>query len=82
MVSTASPPRHPVCHHQLTRTGPPVFAKSHCLDFDKLAVTKAEFSTMDKVGIISRSTSPWVSPLHMVMKKEVSVGDLAAIIIG
>ena len=66
---TASPPCHPIRHHLLTHPGPPVFAKAHSLDPDKLAVVKAEFSTMAKVGIICRSTSPWDSPLHMVRKK-------------
>ena len=66
----ASPPRHPVCHHLLTRPGLPIFAKSHRLDPEKLAVAKAEFSGMEKSGIIRFSTSPWASPLHMVKKKE------------
>ena len=63
---TASPP----CHSLLTRSCPPVFAKSHPLDPDKLATAKAEFSAMEKAGIIYHSTSPWASPLHMAKKKE------------
>ena len=51
---TASPP----CHHLLTHPGPPVFAKPHSLDAHDLAVAKAEFSAMEKAGIIPCSTSP------------------------
>ena len=67
---TASPPRHKVRHHILTNPGPPIFAKARRLDPDKLAAAKAEFSAMEKSGIIRRSTSPWASPLHMVKKKD------------
>jgi len=66
---TAAPPRHKVRHHILTKPGPPVFAKARRLDPAKLAVAKAEFSAMEKAGIIRRSVSPWASPLHMVKKK-------------
>ena len=67
---TASPPRHKVRHHILTNPGPPIFAKARRLDPVKLAAAKAEFSAMEKSGIIRRSTSPWASPLHMVKKKD------------
>ena len=65
---TASKPRHLVRHHLLTNPGPPVFAKPRRLDPEKLAAAKEEFSPMEKAGIIRRSTSPWSSPLHMVIK--------------
>ena len=67
---TASPPRHKVRHHILTNPGPPIFSKARQLDPAKLAIAKAEFSAMEKAGIICRSTSPWASPLHMVKKKD------------
>ena len=67
---TAAPPSHQVCHHILTKPGPSVFAKALHLDPAKLAVAKAEFSAMEKAGIIHRSTSLWASPLHMVKKKD------------
>ena len=67
---TAAPPQHQVRHHILTKPGLPVFAKARRLDPAKLAVAKAEFSAMEKGGIIRRSTSPWASPLHMVKKKD------------
>ena len=47
-------------------------APSHshcCLDAAKLAVAKAEYSAMEKAGIISCSTSQWAFAFHMVKKK-------------
>ena len=67
---SASPPRHEVRHHLLTQPGPPVFAKARRLDPDKLEIAKKEFESMEKAGIVRRSTSPWSSPLHMVKKKD------------
>ena len=67
---TASKPRHGVRHHLLTTPGPPVYSKPCRLDPDKLSAAKAEFSAMEKAGIIRRSSSPWSSPLHMVKKKD------------
>ena len=57
-------------HHIITNPGPPVFAKLCRLDPKKLASAKAEFSAMEKAGIISRSNSLWSSYLHMVKKKD------------
>ena len=37
---------------------------------DKLTVAKAEFSALEKAGIICHSTSPWSSALHMVKKQK------------
>ncbi len=54
----------------LTQPGPPVFAKARRLDPDKLEIAKKEFESMEKAGIVRRSTSPWSSPLHMVKKKD------------
>ena len=61
---------HPIRHHLFTKPGPPVFSKYCRLDPDKLATAKAEFSAMEKAGIIRHSTYPWASPLHMVKKKD------------
>jgi len=40
------------------------------LDPDKLEIAKKEFESMEKAGIVRRSTSPWSRPLHMVKKKD------------
>ena len=64
--------RHGV-EHFITTTYPPVYAKARRLPPDKLAVAKAEFNTMEEMGIIRRSDSPCASPLHMVPKS--SGGD-------
>ncbi len=62
-------PTHGVEHHIHTGSHPPVFAKSRRLDPEKLQIAKAEFKRLESAGIVHRSTSPWVSPLHMVPKK-------------
>ena len=57
-------------HDLPTVPGLPVFAKTRCLDPEKLASAKAEFAKMEAAGIIQRSSFPWSSPLHMVMKSD------------
>ena len=54
-------------HHNITE-GPPLHSRARHLDADKLSAAKAEFSKMEKLGIICRSNSPWASPLHIVRK--------------
>ena len=61
------PTKHGV-EHFITTTGPPVHARARRLPPDKLAAAKAEFSSMESMGIIRRSSSSWASPLHMVPK--------------
>jgi hypothetical protein len=69
-VSKTLPPvSHQVVHHIVT-TGPPIAARFRPLDGEKLEAAKAEFRQLEAEGIIQRSTSPWVSPLHMVQKKD------------
>ena len=54
--------------HFITTKGPPVHARARRLSPDKLAAAKAEFNSMEAMGIIRRSSSSWASPLHMVPK--------------
>lgn len=56
--------------HFIPTVGPPVFARARRLDAAKLAIAKGEFATMERLGIVRRSNSPWASPLHMVPKSD------------
>src|SRR5450830_1451924 len=67
--STTPKPLHGVQHTKET-TGRPVFAKSRRLDPDKLRSAESEFRTLEGLGIVRRSDSPWASPLHMVAKPD------------
>ena len=53
--------KHNVEHHIQT-SGPPIHTRPRRLDSEKLRVAKAEFATMEDLGIIKRSDSPWASP--------------------
>jgi hypothetical protein len=61
-------PTHGVDNHIHTSSHPPVFAKAHRLDSQKLEIAKAEFKKLESAGIIRHSKSPWALPLHMVPK--------------
>ena len=54
--------------HYITTQGPPIHARARRLPPDKLALAKSEFESMEAMGIIRPSSSPWASPLHMVPK--------------
>ncbi len=62
-------PVHDVEHHIKT-TGPPLASRFQRLGGAKLEAARSEFESMEREGIIRRSTSPWASPLHMVPKKD------------
>ena len=64
---TQSSTKHGV-EHFITTKGPPVHARARRLPPDKLATAKAEFSRIQAMGIVRRSSSSWASPLHMVPK--------------
>ena len=63
----AARPSHDVSHY-ITTDGPPVHCKTHRLPPDRLAIAKAEFLEMEKMGIVRKSKSPWSSALHMIPK--------------
>jgi hypothetical protein len=51
--------------HFIVTSGPPLAAKFRRLDEAKLAAARAEFVQLEADRIVRRSTSPWLSPLHM-----------------
>ena len=63
-------PLHGVVHHIDTGSAAPVFTRPRRLDPEKHRIAKEEFLSLEKAGIIRRSNSPWVSPLHLVPKKD------------
>ena len=69
LTFSAKQPSHRVQLH-IPTTGPLVYAKARRLSPAKLAVAKEEFASMEELGIIRRSCSPWASPLHIVGKKD------------
>lgn len=60
-------PRHGVNHH-ITTEGAAAWAKPRRLDPTKLRAAKAEFESLERMGIIRPSKSQWSSPLHMAKK--------------
>jgi hypothetical protein len=57
-------------HHIKTTPGPPVCSKPYRLALDRLKLVKVKFEMMLEQGMIRSSQSPWVSPLHVVLKKD------------
>ena len=55
--------------HCISTSGPPTHAKARRLSPEKLDIARREFAEMEQLGIVRRSSSAWVSPLHMVAKK-------------
>ena len=49
---------------------------------NKLAITPHKFATMEKLGIVRRSSSLWASPLYMVEKKLQLLGAHVEITVG
>jgi hypothetical protein len=69
-ASKVLPPSSLGVKHFISTKSPPIASKFRQLDAEKLQVAKAEFEQLEREGIVQRSTSPWASPLHMVMKKD------------
>ena len=57
-----------VQHHILT-CGPPNFERARRLSPEKLAAAKIIFHQMVEDGICRPSSSPWVTPIHMIRKE-------------
>ena len=60
---------HDIQHHIITK-GPPVYAKFRRLSPAKLEAAKKVFRELESQGICQKASSPWSSPLHMVLKKD------------
>jgi hypothetical protein len=69
-VSKVLPPSSHGVEQFISTKGPPIASKFWRLDAEKLQAAKVEFEQLEREGIVQRSTSPWASPLHMVMKKD------------
>ncbi len=69
-ASKVLPPSSHGVEHFISTKGPPTASKFRRLDAKKLQAAKAEFEKLEREGIVQRSTSPWASPLHMVIKKD------------
>ena len=67
-----TPSKHGVFHYIKT-SGPPVFARFRRLSPTKLATAKKVFTEMESMGLCQKASSPWSSPLHMVIKKDGSL---------
>ncbi|XP_017892042.1 uncharacterized protein LOC108632162 [Ceratina calcarata] len=59
-------------YHHIVTTGPPVAERARRLAPDKLKAVKAEFKRLMEAGMITPSSSPWASPIHLVRKKNAS----------
>lgn len=55
--------------HHIETSGPPVHARARRLNPDRYKRVRAEFQTLQELGICRPSNSPWASPLHVVEKK-------------
>ena len=60
-------PKHGVKHY-IPTTGRPVQSRARRLPPDKLAIAKAEFDKLVKLGVCRRAKSEWASPLMVAPK--------------
>ena len=70
--SPLSPAGHGISHF-ITTSGPPIFSKFRRLAPDILAAAKKVFQDMEDMGLCQKASSPWSSPLHIVVKKDGSL---------
>ncbi|XP_068234148.1 uncharacterized protein [Palaemon carinicauda] len=66
------PAKHGIyCH--IKTTGPPMFTRYSCQAPDRLAAPKHTFVKMEEMGLCQNDSSPWLSLLHIVLKKDGSL---------
>ncbi|XP_068204611.1 uncharacterized protein [Palaemon carinicauda] len=53
-------------------TGPTVLVKFRHLAPERLAAAKQTFAKMEEMGLCQKTSIPWLSPLHIVLKMKVS----------
>lgn len=75
-LSAIKTPQHSV-HHHLETQGAPVFCRARPIPPKYFIQAKAEFQRMVSEGICRPSRSPWVSPLHIVQKKDGTIRPCA-----
>jgi hypothetical protein len=64
------PPSSHGVEHFISTNRPPIASKFRWLDAEKIQAANEEFEQLEREGIVQPSTSPWASPLHMLMKKD------------
>lgn len=64
------PPVDSDVYHHIITSGPPVSERPRRLSPDKLKAAKAEFRALVQAGICRPSSSPWSSPIHMILRKD------------
>jgi hypothetical protein len=69
-TSKVLPPSNHGVFHYLQTEGPPSASPFQQLDAERLAAAKADFMKIEAEGIICRSNSFRVSPLHLVKKPD------------
>ena len=68
-LSPGTAAKHGVQHYIKT-TGPSVHSRYRRLRHELSQIAKEAFAEMEKMGVCSKSASPWASPLHMTPKKD------------
>ncbi|XP_068245589.1 uncharacterized protein [Palaemon carinicauda] len=64
-----APAKHGIYPHIKT-TGPTVFTKFRCAAPDRLAAAKETFAEIEEMALCQTASSPWLSPLHIILKKD------------